>query len=463
MDFKSIESISLYKQLLEGVSDAVIIYKKSGSILWCNRYASQILSKSGNDILGEDIKIYIPCISNENENNGIITLEKKGSLPKSFEVKREILKDGVHELNVVYLRNIAFFKPLEIKNKNKKPNNYEDNIIPYQNAKYRFEDIIGENKQLNDVKVLAQRAALSSSPILIYGDTGTGKELFAQSIHNASKRGKNRFVGINCAAVPDTLLEAIFFGTIKGAYTGAVDRPGLFELASDGTIFLDEINSMPLYLQAKLLRVIQEGNVRRLGGSDNITVNTRIISAINIEPFEAIRKKYLLNDLFYRIGVVCIRIPPLIERKDDLSILTNYFIKKICSKLGKKRKRISPAVLELFNKYSWPGNVRQLEYIIESSLTFIKDSEPEILLEHLPEYFRSTSIKTSRKKDLDAKSKVISLQEEINKIEKNKVIIALEEASGNISRAARQLNMSRQSLYYRMVKYGIMVSRYRSF
>jgi arginine utilization regulatory protein len=306
---------------------------------------------------------------------------------------------------------------------------------------------------------LAKRAAFTQSPVLIYGETGTGKELFAQSIHNASCRAKSPFVAINCAAIPENLLEGILFGTVKGAYTEAVDRPGLFEQASDGTLFLDEINSMSLLLQAKLLRVLQEKKIRRVGGMTDIEVNPRIISSVNMKPLEAIEKGLLRSDLFYRLGVVCLGIPPLRERTDDLPYLIDFFIKKVSTKLAKGHYTAANDLLRVFQSYNWPGNVRQLEHALECAITLISSKETEITIEHIPEYMKVTSTITIKEEPLTRKFNLNPLDSEIEKVEKNKIITVLEDTKGNISLAARLMNISRQSLHYRMKKHQIRVSR----
>lgn len=334
----------------------------------------------------------------------------------------------------------------------------EDKSIVQKKPQYNFKDIIGENSKIIDLKILAKRAAFTNSPVLIYGETGTGKELFAQSIHNASKRAKKPFVAINCAAVPETLLEGILFGTVKGAYTDAVDRPGYFEQASEGTLFLDEINSMPFMLQAKLLRALQEKKIRRVGGMTDIPVNPRIISSTNVKPLEAIEKGLLRSDLFYRLGVVCLEIPPLRERIDDLNLLSKYFLNKISMKLGKNNLKISPDLIEAFKTYNWPGNIRQLEHAIECALTVISDYEKEITIEHIPEYMKYTS--TIIKKNKPQKEYYVNpLKSEMARIEKNKILTVLEKTQGNISLAAKLMNLSRQSLHYRLKKYQINISK----
>ena len=217
------------------------------------------------------------------------------------------------------------------------------------NAIYTFDDIIGESPVKIELKQKAKKIADSSSPVLVYGETGTGKELLVHAIHNASIIRRNKpFIAQNCAALPKTLLEGIIFGTTEGSFTGAKNKPGLFELANGGTLFLDEINSMDIELQAKLLRVLQDGVVRRLGGEKTLVVDVRIISSTNISPQEAVEKKLLRDDLYYRLNVIPMVIPPLRERKQDIPVLTEFFIKQYNEKLNKNVKQVTPEVMDIF-------------------------------------------------------------------------------------------------------------------
>ena len=419
--------LEMYKEILNEISEGLIIYNNTGMISWCNNAANLIFSKKVKSIIGENIEAVLT--------NHIFE--------KEYHVKKKWLDSAG--------ASVVFIKKLE------NNGHMELNNVPVRRASNNFEDIIGQNQSLCDIKILAKRAAFTQSPVLIYGETGTGKELFAQSIHNASCRAKRSFVAINCAAIPENLLEGILFGTVKGAYTEAVDRPGLFEQASDGTLFLDEINSMSLLLQAKLLRVLQEKKIRRVGGMTDIEVNPRIISSVNMKPLEAIEKGLLRSDLFYRLGVVCLGIPPLRERTDDLPYLIDFFIRKVSRKLAKGHYTAANDLLRVFQSYNWPGNVRQLEHAIECAITLISSDETEITIEHIPEYMKVTS--TIKEEPLTRKFGFSPLDSEIEKVEKNKIITVLEDTKDNISLAARLMNISRQSLHYRMKKHQIRVSR----
>ena len=218
-------------------------------------------------------------------------------------------------------------------------------------TRYSFADIVGNNAELLRSVNTAREAADSKSPILLIGETGTGKELFAQAIHNSSRRSGKPYVAINCAAIPENLLEGLLFGTVKGAFTGAIDRPGLFERANGSTLFLDELLAMPLTLQAKLLRVLQEKKVARLGSDREIDLDIKIVSSVGKPPRDAIKEGELRVDLFYRLGVVMVKIPPLRDRQDDLGALVSHFLARLNATFGTQVQAVSPAVMELFVGY----------------------------------------------------------------------------------------------------------------
>lgn len=324
-----------------------------------------------------------------------------------------------------------------------------------KNAYYTFEDIIGDSPKLKEAIKLAKKVAPSSSTVLLIGETGTGKELFAQSIHSASPRRHKPFIAQNCAAIPEGLLEGLLFGTTKGAFTGATDRPGLFEMADGGTLLLDEINSMGLNLQAKLLRVLQDSTIRRIGGSQDIRVNVRIIATTNSDPEELVRKEELRPDLYYRLNTFPIEIPALRERKEDIPLLIGHFIAKYNSILGSRIKKASPQIENLLKKYNWPGNVRELENVIQASANLAL-GEDELKPEHLPQYLLRI---LTQSKDAGESPEVydysVPLNEYIQQVEKQILEKALEESNYNISQTARRLSIKRQLLQYKIKKYGI--------
>jgi arginine utilization regulatory protein len=329
------------------------------------------------------------------------------------------------------------------------------------NTSYEFADIIGQNPKFNSSVSDAIKSAHSDSSVLIYGETGTGKELFAQSIHNASKRKNQKFIAQNCAALPKDLLESLLFGTEKGSFTGAKSKPGLFEMADGGTILLDEINSMDLSLQAKLLRVLQDGRVRRIGGQKEKQVDVRIITTMNMHPDNAFEENRLREDLYYRLSVVYIHLPPLRKRKDDILLLTDNFIKHYNKKFNKNITGLDHKLKNVFINYKWPGNVRELKHVIESTYN-VKQIGEKIEVGDLPGYIkerldqnRNINSKISVENDIENLNDLPSLDLYLEEIELNLIKNALEKTNNNISAAARELDISRQSLQYKLKKYNL--------
>lgn len=353
---------------------------------------------------------------------------------------------------------------LEISNNMTHIREISDNIITLQKEiqsknidnginRYTFDDLIGEHELLRQTKEIAKMASNSSSSILIYGETGTGKELFAQSIHYSGDRRNKPFIAQNCAAIPDTLLEGILFGTEKGSFTGAESNPGIFEQANGGTLLLDEINSMSIELQAKLLRVLQEGYIRRIGGKEDIPIDVRIIATTNQEPRESIEKGIIRKDLFYRLNVISLTLPLLKDRKSDIEILSQHFIEKYNQRLNKNINSISMDVLRLFYEYSWPGNVRELENAIESAMNLATKNTIELKPEH---FVTTISIMNN-----DTSNKNFALKDEtlpnfLDRVEKELIIDTLAQYEENITKAADALGVSRQSLQYKLKKYDII-------
>ena len=312
-------------------------------------------------------------------------------------------------------------------------------------ARYTFSDICFTS---NSIRILIERSkmiAQSDSPVLIYGETGTGKELFAQSIHNASRRKNGPFLAINCAAIPESLLESTLFGTEKGAYTGSIQRKGLLEMAHTGTLLLDEINSMDIQLQAKLLRFLQEGEMRRVGGVKNIPVDVRILSNTNVEPMEAIRKKQLRSDLYYRLSIAGLTIPPLRDRKEDIPALVQSFLLQARKKTGKSVIGIDKHTLSILFSYDWPGNVRELKHAIDYSMTILPFDLSYITPEYLPEHIleaTSAGPEAVQPSEPDENLVRAAMQETARSLIRK----TLEEHGHNISESARALGISRQNL-----------------
>ena len=323
-------------------------------------------------------------------------------------------------------------------------------------AKYQFHDIIHISSAMNKVVTRCQQIAQSDSSVMIYGETGTGKELLAQSIHNASRRANGPFLAINCAAIPDNLLEGLLFGTEKGAYTGAESRAGLFEQANGGTLLLDEINSMNILLQSKLLRVLQDSMIRRVGGVKESHVDVRVLSNINTPPHQAIEENKLRRDLFYRLGVININIPPLRDHKEDIPLLSKNFILRFNQKLLKNVQNIDRATLELFNSYDWAGNIRELEHAIEHAMNILPDDRSVITPDYIPDHILSLAALPFYEEG-KVQENPSSLSSAMQNTERQILRKALLENGGNISKTARSFGISRQNLQYRIKHSGIDV------
>lgn len=337
---------------------------------------------------------------------------------------------------------------------------------------YTFSDLIGSGPDFQRVVDTARKAAASASPIMIQGETGTGKELIAQAIHNQGPRRDQKYVAVNCAAIPHDLLEGVLFGTTRGAFTGALDKPGLFETAHGGTLFLDELLAMPVDLQAKLLRALQEKSIRRVGSVKETRVDVKIISSVSQSPREAIRENRLRTDLFYRLAVVMVKLPPLRDRQSSMGELVSHFIEKYNTLLGTHVRRLSPDVSELFNAYQWPGNVRELEHLIEGAMN-LAGHEETIGIEHFspgldclePVDFTCPDMPFFIPQNVDAPFSGAAvpgqaplhthdLARNQSAMERSAVKAALTASGGNVTKAAKQLCISRQLLHYKIKKHG---------
>lgn len=349
----------------------------------------------------------------------------------------KILFRDVDELNNLYMK---------INNIEKELNLYRDEFKKANKAEYALESIIGENPEIKRLKEMTRNVASTNSNVLILGESGTGKELFAHAIHNNSKRVESPFIKVNCGAIPYELLESELFGYEEGAFTGARKggKIGKFKAADGGTIFLDEIADLPMNMQVKLLRVLQDREIERIGATSSEKVDVRIIAATNKNLEEMIEKGLFRLDLYYRLNVVSIRIPSLSQRKDDIPLLSRYLITKISIKENKYVEGISSQALEMLRNYNWPGNIRELENILERAINFLGD-ETLIMPKHLPPKISGQKILSLEK----------SLKETIEEVEKEAIVQSLIQCKGNKSKAAKILHISRTSLYEKLEKYGL--------
>ncbi len=315
--------------------------------------------------------------------------------------------------------------------------------------RYSFENIIGRSSSMEAVYKAISKVASSDTSILIYGESGTGKELFAKAIHFNSSRKNNPFITVNCSAVPEQLFESELFGHKKGAFTGATaDQMGKFQAADGGTIFLDEIAEIPIHLQPKILRVLQEGEIDKIGFVEPIKVNVRIISATNRDLEEMVNENKFRKDLYYRLNIVPISLPPLRMRKDDIPLLADHFLRHYSEKVGKMNIHFEKGLFHHFDRYDWPGNVRELENVIERMV--VMSTGDLIKVDELPPEIKYAKASPhSFIKSLPSEG--ISLEE----VEKELIKKALEMNQGNQSKAAQFLGISRQTLLYRMKKYHL--------
>lgn len=527
------------KLILNSLDEGIHIVNKDGVTVFYNEAAASLDNLRPEEVIGHHILTVFPSLSPHTSTllsvlrTGVPVKDRqqtftnfKGHTITTVNTTLPIRVDGKLVGAVEVSRNITVLRSLAERVADLTAELYGSGRAKSSHRKaakfravYTFDDMIGESPEYLRAKRKAERAAASTSPVLVVGETGTGKEVFVQSIHNLSPRADGPFIAQNCAALPEALLESILFGTVRGAFTGASDRPGLFEVADGGTLFLDEIDSMPVNLQAKLLRVIQEGKVRRVGDHEERHVDVRIISAISTDPLEAVERGVLRIDLYYRLNVIQVVIPPLRCRKSDIPLLVSRFIEEYNARLGKTVAGIDEEALDLLMSHSWPGNVRELKHAIEAAMNALEEGEHVIAVRHLPHHIlrqgrmlsgfegsgieggSPTEAELSRKaetapepsrrlgdpgrplgfeadgvsgeaeasgasgaagasgrdmqKPLIPTADLRGLRFEIWKLEVQRIQEALARSGGNLSECARLLGMPRQTLQYKLKKYGI--------
>lgn len=475
-----------YIDVFQNFDEGIVIYDKQGKIVFYNKAQAEIDGLEQSEVIGRSMnELYqtdyeetpaLRCIRDQQPIIGD-TSQWRTRSGKQIYASRNIYP--------LYENNQFFGVVCFIREYGRISSNVEEShklsrlAADKTGLKVSFRDIIGENPQFIQAIQTADQASKSVSAVMLVGESGTGKELFAQSIHNQGKREKKSFTAINCSAIPENLLEGILFGTSKGAFTGAIEKAGLFEQASGGTLFLDEINSMPTGLQAKMLRVIQEKKVRRVGSLDEIDIDLKIISSVNEDPEKEIEEGRLRRDLFYRLAVVLVDIPPLRDRPDDLPLLIPYFVARCNQKLSKNINTVSDDVANMFSHYHWPGNVRELEHIIEGTMnmvsgenTITRELLPSHFIKHFatelnhksPELDRSISISshqefvTTQPGQAEAyplQYQNRNLKETLAEAEAYIIRDMIKYCDGNAAKAAKNLGISRQLIYLKMKKLGI--------
>ncbi len=446
----------LLESLISNLKEGIHIVDSKGKTIYYNHAMENIEGMKSEDVMGKEIQEYLRDIEHstilgslksghtyrdtlQNYSNGA------GKIITSVNSTIPVMVDGKVEAVIEIARDMTQIKKLneticQLENKSKSKKNY-----------YTFNDIIGSSKVLNEEILKSKRASISNSSVLIYGETGCGKELFAQGIHYEGIRRDKPFIAINCAAIPSALLEGMLFGTVKGSFTGAENKKGLFEEAHRGTILLDEINSMDPYLQSKLLRVLQDGYIRPLGSNKIIDVDVRIIATINEEADKLIREGKLRKDFYYRLSVIKVMIPPLRERKEDISQLCDFFINYYNGILYRNVKGISEDVMEVFLNYSWPGNVRELKNNIESAMNMVEDGE--ILTKECFGNKINSVVEVTSEEGFRGD---IPLNEYIDSLEKNIIEKSYKKNNKNITKTSEELKISRQNLQYKLKKYKLL-------
>lgn len=452
---KERNSSEILNTVIETAYDGMVIIDKMGIITMMSKAYTDFLGIKREDAIGKHVSEVIentrmPIVL-ETGQEEVAQLHKiKGNymiasrIPiikngETIGVVGKVLFRNVKELNSLYKKIGAIEKELE---------NYKSKLKEFNTASYSIENIIGESYSIMEAKAIVEKAAHTNSNVLILGESGTGKEIFAHAIHSESNRHEGPFVKVNCAAIPSDLLESELFGYEAGAFTGAKKegKIGKFEIANEGTIFLDEIGDMPLHMQVKLLRVIQEREVEKVGGVATRKINIRIIAATNRNLEKLVSEGKFREDLYYRLNVVTIEIPPLRERGSDIILISNHLIKKLSIDLGKKVRGISKEAEQYLKNYEWKGNVRELENVLERAINFMGDREI-IEVDDLPKEV------TGKKASIIPKR----LQDVLEESEKNAIILALRASDGNKTKAAKFLDIGRTSLYEKIEKYKIQV------
>jgi len=345
---------------------------------------------------------------------------------------------------------------LIIKNALEKKNLQKENILLKQvvRDRYHFGNIIGQSPKMMALYDLLEKVSPTKTNILIAGESGTGKELVAKAIHYNSVRKEKPFVTLNCGAIPESLIESELFGHMKGAFTDAIaTKKGLFEVADEGTIFLDEISELPLLMQVKLLRVLQDKEFKRVGGTEDIRVDVRIISATNKDLEEAVKEKHFREDLFYRLNVIQIKLPPLRDRKEDIPILAGHFLKKYSEELNKNILKTSPEALQILLNYEYPGNVRELQNIIERAVAL--ESSQELTVHNLSSYLSEQPLLRKGPIDIEIPNEGIDLEKMVEDLERTLLLKALDKTKGIKKKAAELLRINFRSMRYRLEKYGL--------
>lgn len=431
----------------EGITGRVIETGKP-AVLANARNHPDFLNRTGSRIESEDFAFVCIPLKIENEIFGAISVDRPTGNEASLQEDAKVLEF----VSLFISQEIKLLKHFDDQNLALRSEN--EKLKEELTRKYNITNMIGTSAQMHHLYEQISQVAKSNATVLIRGESGTGKELVANAIHYNSDRSDHPFIRINCGAIPESLIESELFGYEKGAFTDASGtKIGKFELANNGTIFLDEIGDLPLKLQVKLLRILQEKEFERVGGNTTIKINVRIITATNRDLENEVSEKHFREDLYYRLNVFPIFLPPLRDRKSDIMLLADYFLEKFSKENGKKIKRISSLAIDLLSSYHWPGNVRELENCIERAVLICKTDT--IQANHLPPSLQR--IDTS-----EAPAESLSLDDLISNYERELIIDALKKVRGNKSKAAKNLQTTERILGYKIEKLNIDFKRFKS-
>ncbi len=438
MMYNEVNSANMYKNtIMESISEGMIAVHNYGEVKLINDRACQMLDIDGDNYRNKNIKDLLP------PNNYYFF----STILKGQKVYGETMLINTHKGKKKFLLNCTPIQNHEMKGSVVTLHELHQVVNKIIGAKTNitFDNLIGQSYEFKQAIEQAKMAAESNSSVLLLGESGVGKDLFAKSIHNASNRKNEAFFAINCAAIPRELISSELFGYNEGAFTGARKggKPGAFELADQGTIFLDEIGEMPVDLQATLLRVVEEKTILRLGGREFIPINIRLISATNKDVQEEIKQGNFRNDLFYRLSVITIDIPPLRQRKSDIPLLVDHFVNSISSRFGKTIKKIDPEVMDILLNHNWPGNIRELSNTIERAINLTRNGI--LSADLLPKQMQGDHPRLSVWDQTITK----------NNMEEQLIRTYLIKFGNNKSRVAKAMNISRGSLYRKLAKYDI--------
>jgi len=453
------EVYSLLEAIINATQDAISVVDQNGLGVMINPAYIKITGLSEKDVIGKPATVDIA--EGESIHMQVLKTRKpiKGALMKVGPARKEVLVNAAPIIvngelrgSVGVIHDMSEITKLSNELKNAK------NIIRSLEAKYTFEDIIGSDPLLLSAIDKAKKAAEIPITVLLRGESGTGKEIFAHAIHNESERKFRKFIKVNCSAIPETLLESELFGYEEGAFTGAKKggKKGFFEEAEGGTIFLDEIGEIPHSTQTKLLRVLQEKEIVRVGGTKSISIDVRIIAATNADLEGAIESGRFRADLYYRLNVLPITIPPLRLRKGDIYDLSIFFIKKFNQQYGRNVRDITQQAVSRLKEYNWPGNVRELDNFIGRAIINMKASDTVIQENHLPKLEGASDAGDNPDARMKGRGSIsMTLDSVVEKAEKEHIAKVMKECGNNKTKAAKNLNISLRSLYYKLERYGL--------